>query len=84
MLQNKDKVVLDDEGMVLRDFVPVNNIFLNSDGVVSTQKNSVPFPKVQQESARGILLNKREYQSLQQGNEQFKAVYAFDEKKDNG
>ncbi len=46
LLQNKDEVVLNDEGMVLHDFVPVNNIFLNGDGVVSTQKNSVPFPQV--------------------------------------
>ena len=76
-LQNKDKVVLDDEGMILHDFVPVNNIFLNGDGEISTQKNSVPFPHFQQESARGILLNRREYQRLQQGSEQFKAVYAI-------
>ncbi len=60
LLQNKDKVVFDDEGMVLCDFVHVNDIFLNSDGVVSTQKISVPFPQVQTESARGIILNRRE------------------------
>ncbi len=77
-LQNKDKVVLDDEGMILHDFVPVNNIFLHGDGEVSTQKNSVPFPQGQQEFSRGILLNRRVYQRLQQGREQFKAVYAFD------
>ncbi len=47
-LQNKDKVVLDDEGMILCDFVPVSNIFLHGDGEVSTQNNSVPFPQVQQ------------------------------------
>ncbi len=64
MYQNKDKVVLDDEGVVLHDFVPVNKIFLDGDGVVSTQNNSVPIPQVQQEYARGILLNRREYQSL--------------------
>ncbi len=51
-LQNRFKEVLDDEGMVIHDFVPVNNIFLNVDGLVSTQMNSVPFPQVQQESAR--------------------------------
>ncbi len=66
-------MVLDDEGMILHDFVSVNNIFLNGDGEVSTQKNTVHFPQVQQESA----LNRREYQRLQQGREQFKAVYAF-------
>ncbi len=69
LLQNKDGEVLDDEGMVLCDFVPVNNNFLNSDGVFSTQKNSVPFPQVQQESVRGILLNRKVYQRLQQGRE---------------
>ncbi len=83
-LQNKDKVVLDDEGMILCDFVPVNNIILHGDGEVSTQKNLVPFPQVKQESARGILLNRREYKRVQQGSEQFKAVYAFDKEKDNG
>ncbi len=78
--QNKDKVVLDDEEMILCGFVPVNNIFLNGDGEVSTDMTSVPFPQVQQESARGILLNRREYKRVQQGSEQFKAVYAFDNK----
>ncbi len=61
-LKNNNKVVLDYEGMILCDFVPVNNIFLHGDGEVSTQKNSVSFPQVQQDSARGIILNTRVYQ----------------------
>ncbi len=45
-LQNKDKVVLDDEGMILCGFVPINNVFLDGNGEVSTQKISVPFLQV--------------------------------------
>ncbi len=82
-LQSKDKVILDDEEIILHDFVPINNIFLHGSGDVSTQNNSVPFPWVQQESAR-ILLSRRLYQRLQQGREQFKAVYNIDEKDVDG
>ncbi len=32
LVQNKDEVDLNDEEIVLHDFVPVNNIFLNGDG----------------------------------------------------
>ncbi len=77
-------MVLDDEGTTLHDFVPIDNIFLDGAGEVSTQKNSVPCLQVQQESPRGILLNRREYQRLQQGREQFKAVHAFDKEDVNG
>ncbi len=49
-------MVLDDEGMILNDLVPINNMFLDVNREVSTQKNSVPFPQVQHKSARGILL----------------------------
>ncbi len=32
LLQNKDNVVLDDEGMILCDFVPINNVVLMAMG----------------------------------------------------
>ncbi len=42
-LQNEDKVVLDDEGIILHDFVSIDNVLLDGNAEVSTQKNSVPF-----------------------------------------
>ena len=80
-LQNKDKVVLDDKGMILCDFVPVNNIFLHGDGEVSTQKNSVPFPQVQQESARGIPLNRESIRDFSKGGNSLKQYMLLMRKK---
>ncbi len=45
-LQNKDKVVLDDEGIILSDFVFINNVFLDGNGQISTEKNFVPLLQV--------------------------------------
>ncbi len=64
LLQNKDKVVLDDEGIILHDFLPINKVFLDGNGEITPKKNSVPFPQVKQESTRGILSNRRVYQRL--------------------
>ncbi len=74
-------MVPDDKVINRHDFVNINNVFLDGNGEVSTQKNSVPFLQVQQEYTRGILLNRRMYQQLQQGREQFKAEYMFSTRK---
>ncbi len=33
-LQNKVKLVLDDEGIILHDFVPIKNVFLDENGEI--------------------------------------------------
>ncbi len=74
-------MVVDDQRMILCDFVPINDMSLDGNGEVSTQKTSVHFPQFKQESARGILLDRKEYQRSKQGREQFEAVMLLTRKK---
>ncbi len=79
--QNKDKVVFDDEGMILCDFVYMNILMAMGKYPL---KNYVPLHWVKQESARGVLIYRRVHQSEEQGKKEIFSVGDFDEAGNDG
>ncbi len=71
-LQNKDKVVLDLDGIHLHDHVLIEYEFLDDKNEITMKKGSISLPEFECKNAKQILY-KKQYQNEKEGTSNFKA-----------
>ncbi len=76
-LHDKNRIVLEVNGVHLRDHILTKNLFLNYNDIIKTKQASMSLPEFEHKNAKKILYQKQ-YQDEEEGKAQFKSVAILD------
>ncbi len=76
-LQDKNRIVLEVNGIHLHDHVLTKILFLDDNDIITTKQASMSLPEFECKNAKQILY-KKQYQNEEEGKAQFKSVTILD------